>query len=170
MQIEFIKLSKIKLNPNNPRFIKDDKFEKLVNSVKKFPKMLEIRPIVLNDDMIILGGNMRFRAAKEAGLKEVPVIKTSDLTPEQEKEFIIKDNVSGGEWDWDMLANEWDEDDLSEWGLDVPDEWAIEELPDEELNEGVFDGLEDEPVSKLGDLWILGVSKWCKSRVWSLAT
>lgn len=157
MQIERVKTSQVKLNPNNPRLIKDDKFEKLTNSIKNFPEMLEIRPVVINDHMVILGGNMRFRAAKEAGLKEIPVIKASSLTEEQQREFIIKDNVSGGEWDWDMLANEWDTEDLDAWGLDVPDEWVIEELPDEELNEDVvFGGLEDDPVSKLGDLWILG--------------
>jgi hypothetical protein len=113
------KISKVKPNPNNPRIIKDDKFEKLVRSIKEFPKMLEIRPIVVNDDMIVLGGNMRLKACKEAGLKEVPIIKASDLTEEEQKQFIIKDNVSGGEWEWDMLANEWDVEQLEDWGLDV---------------------------------------------------
>ena len=113
------KITKVKSNPNNPRLIKDDKFNKLVNSIKEFPKMLEIRPIVVNDDMIVLGGNMRLKACKEAGLKEVPVIKASDLTEEEQRQFIIKDNVSGGEWDWDMLANEWDIEQLEDWGVDV---------------------------------------------------
>jgi hypothetical protein len=113
------KISKVKPNPNNPRIIKDDKFEKLVRSIKEFPKMLEIRPIVVNDDMIVLGGNMRLKACKEAGLKEVPIIKASDLTEEEQKQFIIKDNVSGGEWDWELLSNEWDNEELEEWGLDV---------------------------------------------------
>jgi hypothetical protein len=113
-----VKISEVKVNPNNPRLIKDDKFKKLVQSVKDFPEMLNIRPIVVNKDMIILGGNMRFKACKEAGLKEVPIIIT-DLTEEQQKEFLIKDNVSGGEWDWDILANEWDEKDLKDWGLDL---------------------------------------------------
>ena len=108
----------IKLNPNNPRIIKDDKFKKLVESVKNFPEMLEIRPIVVNKDMIILGGNMRYKACKEAWIKEIPVI-VADFTEEQEREFLIKDNVSGGEWDWDILANEWDKEELEEWGLDV---------------------------------------------------
>ena len=115
-----IPLSKIKPNPNNPRIIRDDKFKKLVDSIQKFPRMLEIRPIVVNNDMVILGGNMRLRACKEAGLKEVPVIKADDLTPDQQREFIIKDNVGFGEWDWAMLANEWDTKELTEWGLDVP--------------------------------------------------
>lgn len=120
MKTETVNISKIKNNPNNPRVIKDDKFAKLVKSIKEFPKMLEIRPIVVNDDMIVLGGNMRLKACKEAGLKEVPIIKASDLTEEEQRQFIIKDNISGGEWDWDMLANEWDAEQLDEWGLDVP--------------------------------------------------
>lgn len=120
MKIENVKLSDIKLNPNNPRLIKDDKFKKLVQSIIDFPEMLKIRPIVVNEDMIILGGNMRFKACKEAGLKEVPIIKASGLSAEKQREFLIKDNVSGGEWDWDMLADEWDYKDLQEWGLDIP--------------------------------------------------
>jgi len=115
-----VKILQVKANPNNPRVIKDDKFAKLVQSIKDFPKMLELRPIVVNSDMVVLGGNMRLRACKEAGLKEVPIIMAEDLTEEQQKEFIIKDNVSGGEWDWSMLANEWDSEDLDKWGLDVP--------------------------------------------------
>jgi hypothetical protein len=114
-----IKISEIKLNPNNPRLIKDDKFKKLVQSIKDFPEMLDIRPIVVNSDMIILGGNMRFKACKEAGLKEVPIIVADNLTEEQQREFLIKDNTSGGEWDWDLLANEWDSEQLNEWGLEV---------------------------------------------------
>ncbi len=115
-----LKLNEIKLNPNNPRIIKDDKFKKLVQSIKDFPEMLDIRPIVVNADMIILGGNMRFKACKEAGLKEIPVIVADNLTEEQQREFLIKDNTSGGEWDFEMLHNEWDVDQLEEWGLDVP--------------------------------------------------
>jgi hypothetical protein len=115
-----VKISEIKLNPNNPRLIKDDKFKKLVQSIKDFPEMLDIRPIVVNSDMIILGGNMRFKACKEAGLKEVPIIIADNLTEEQQREFLIKDNTSGGEWDFEMLANEWDNEQLEEWGLDLP--------------------------------------------------
>lgn len=120
MKTEKIAISKIKRNPNNPRIIKDDKFAKLVKSIKEFPQMLELRPIVVNDDMIVLGGNMRLKACQEAGLKEVPVIKASNLTEEQQREFIIKDNVGFGEWDWEMMANEWDAEMLNEWGLNVP--------------------------------------------------
>jgi len=115
-----VKITEVKPNPNNPRLVKDDKFAKLVQSIKDFPKMLELRPIVVNDDMIVLGGNMRLKACKEAGLKEVPIIKASDLTEEQQREFIIKDNLGYGEWDWNMIANEWDEEDLTKWGLDIP--------------------------------------------------
>lgn len=120
MEIRKIKISEIKPNPNNPRLIKDDKFKKLVKSIQDFPQMLEIRPIVVNDDMIVLGGNMRLKACKEAGLKELPVIKASELTEDQQREFIIKDNVGFGEWDWEQLANQWDEFALKEWGIDLP--------------------------------------------------
>jgi DNA modification methylase len=128
MEVKNVKLSEIKSNPNNPRFIKDDKFTKLVKSIKEFPKMLEIRPIVVNADMIVLGGNMRLKACKEAGLKEVPVIFAHDLTEEEQKQFIIKDNLGFGDWDWDMIANEWDVDQIQEWGLDIPD-FGVTELP-----------------------------------------
>jgi len=113
-----VKITEVKTNPNNPRLIRDDKFKKLVKSIKEFPQMLELRPIVVNDDMIVLGGNMRLKACKEAGLKEVPIIKASDLTDEQQKEFIVKDNVGFGEWDWDILANEWNSVELEDWGID----------------------------------------------------
>jgi hypothetical protein len=119
MKTTIVKISEVKSNPNNPRLIKDDKFNKLVNSIKQFPKMLELRPIVVNDDMIVLGGNMRLKACKEAGLKEIPIIKASELTEDEQRQFIIKDNVGYGEWDWEMVANEWDSDMLVEWGLDV---------------------------------------------------
>jgi ParB-like chromosome segregation protein Spo0J len=117
VETELVNISQIKKNPSNPRTIKDDKFKKLTQSIKELPQMLFLRPIVVNDDMVVLGGNMRLKACKEAGLKEVPVIKARDLTEEQQREFIIKDNVGFGEWDWDLLANEWDTDLLSDWGL-----------------------------------------------------
>lgn len=133
MKIEIVKISAVKSNPNNPRIIKDDKFAKLVNSIKELPQMLQLRPIVVNDDMIVLGGNMRLKACVEAGLKEVPVIKASDLTPDEQRQFIIKDNVGFGEWDWDMLANEWDAAELADWGLDV---WQASETPDYSILDG----------------------------------
>lgn len=127
MKTQKVKISEVKMNPNNPRVIKDDKFFKLVRSIKEFPKMLEIRPIVVNQDMIVLGGNMRLKASKEAGLKEVFIVKADDLTEDEQKQFIIKDNVGFGEWDWDMLANEWEADLLEQWGLDVPIESQIDD-------------------------------------------
>jgi len=126
-----VKLTDIKPNPNNPRLVKDDKFAKLVQSIKDFPEMLELRPIVVNDDMIVLGGNMRLKACKEAGLKEVPIIKASQLTEEQQREFIIKDNLGYGEWDWNIIANEWDTDKLEEWGMNIPSFDSNEEIEDE---------------------------------------
>jgi len=119
MKTQTVKIKEVKNNPNNPRLIKDDKFKKLVQSIKDFPEMLNIRPIVVNEDMVILGGNMRYKACLEAGLKEVPIIKASGLTQEKQREFIIKDNVSGGEWDWTLLQ-EWDSLELENWGLDLP--------------------------------------------------
>lgn len=118
-----MKVSDIKPNPDNPRVIRDEKFEKLKQSIKDFPKMMELRPIVVDETMTILGGNMRLRAIQELGMKEIPdewVKKANELSEEQKKEFIIKDNVGFGEWDWDTLVNEWDTDKLQEWGLDGP--------------------------------------------------
>jgi hypothetical protein len=114
-----VEISKIRNNTNNPRFIKDDKFRKLVKSIKEFPEMLELRPIVVDEDMIVLGGNMRLKACIEAGLKEVHIKIAENLTEDQKKEFIVKDNVGFGEWDWDMIANEWDTNKLRDWGLDL---------------------------------------------------
>jgi ParB-like chromosome segregation protein Spo0J len=139
--MQVVKISEVKLNPNNPRLIKDDKFKKLVQSIKDFPEMLNIRPIVVNQDMIILGGNMRYKACKEAGLKEIPIIKT-DLTEEQQREFLIKDNTSGGEWDWEVLANEWDSEQLEAWGLEVwqaPAEIDYSLLDDEDVSSQLED-------------------------------
>jgi hypothetical protein len=119
MHFQYLKINKVLPNPENPRVIKDHKYKALVKSIKEFPKMLEIRPIVVNSEMIILGGNMRLRACQEAGLKEIPVIVAKDLTESEQREFTIKDNVSFGEWDWDVLANDWDDSELNDWGLDV---------------------------------------------------
>jgi DNA modification methylase len=151
--MEIRKIADIKLNPNNPRLIKDDKFKKLVQSIKDFPEMLDIRPIVVNKDMIILGGNMRYRACKEAGIKEIPVIVT-DLSEDKQREFLIKDNTSGGEWDWDMIANEWDADELEAWGLDLPVFDIKDEGTAEEDNYDVPDTIETDIV--LGDLFEIG--------------
>lgn len=142
---KLIAIGKIKPNKDNPRIIKDNKFKQLVKSIKDFPQMLELRPIVVNDDMVVLGGNMRLKACKEAGLKEVPIIMANELTDEQQKEFIVKDNVGFGEWDWDILANEWDVDKLEEWGLDGFPFDTETELEDEK----------DEAHAKLQDKFII---------------
>lgn len=126
--IQNVPINTVKANPNNPRIIKDDKFAKLVKSINEFPQMLNLRPIVVNDDMVVLGGNMRLKACKEAGLKEIPIIKASELTEQQQKEFIVKDNVGYGEWDWSDLANNWDSEQLEEWGLDIPGFSGVEDL------------------------------------------
>lgn len=129
-----LEISKLKPNKDNPRIIKDSKFKKLVQSIKDFPEMLELRPIVVDEDMTILGGNMRHKACIEAGLKEVYVKIAKDLTEDQKKEFIIKDNVGFGEWEYSLLANEWDSVDLTDWGLDV---W----INNDDLEEPSFDEL-----------------------------
>ena len=118
-----MKLSEIKPNPNNPRLIKDDRFKKLVNSIKEFPKMMDLRPIVVDNDNTILGGNMRYKALKELGYKEIPdtwIKRAEDLTVDEQRRFIAVDNVEFGEWDWEVLTNEWNVEELTEWGLDIP--------------------------------------------------
>ena len=152
--MEKVKVSLLLSNPNNPRVIKDDKFKKLVNSIKEFPEMLEARPVVVNPDMVVLGGNMRLKALREAGVKEAPVYIAS-WDEVKQKQFIIKDNVGFGEWDWDMIANEWDVDELEEWGLDLPDFSIGEELEAEEDDFDVPEGgIETDIV--LGDLIEIG--------------
>ncbi len=150
--MKLYKIKDVKLNPANPRIIKDDKFAKLVQSLKEFPEMATIRPIVCNTEMVILGGNMRFKAMQAAGWKEVPV-EVVDWPEDKQAEFVIKDNVSGGEWDWDMLANQWDIQKLDEWGLDVPD-FVGEELEAEEDNYEMPEQIETDIV--LGDLFEIG--------------
>jgi hypothetical protein len=123
--MEKLKLTEIKPNPSNPRTITDDKLQQLVKSVKDFPQMLSLRPIVIDKDNIVLGGNMRLQACKIAGIVDIPVLRAENLTEQQKQEFIIKDNVGFGEWDWETLSSEWDADELSDWGLDVPS-WESE--------------------------------------------
>jgi hypothetical protein len=134
MQVNKVKISEVKGNPKNPRLIKDDKFKKLVKSIQEFPQMLELRPIVVDENNIVLGGNMRLKACKEAGLKEVYIVKAEGLTELQKDEFIVKDNIGFGEWDWDMLANEWESELLNDWGLEV---WQNDDMSN--LNE--YEGL-----------------------------
>jgi hypothetical protein len=143
-----VKLYKIKGNPLNPRVIKTDKFKKLVKSIQEFPEMLKLRPIIVDEDFMVLGGNMRLRASKDAGLKEVWIEVAEGFTDEQKKEFIVKDNVGFGEWEWDMLGNEWDSVQLAEWGLDV---WQNEDDVDysEKNKEIDIDALDSDMILKL---------------------
>jgi len=154
MQVAKVKINSIKTNPKNPRLIKDDKFKKLVNSIKEFPQMLELRPIVVDENNIILGGNMRHKACIEAGLKEVYIVQAKDLTEQQKDEFIVKDNVGFGEWDWDILANEWDTEKLQDWGLDLPLDVSVQELEAEEDNYEIPNEINTDIV--LGDLFEIG--------------
>jgi ParB-like chromosome segregation protein Spo0J len=139
--MKLVKISEVKPNPKNPRIIKDGKFQKLVKSIQEFPDMLNKRPLIVFTDVdnkyVVLGGNMRLKACKEIGLKEIPIIVADEWTEEQKNEFLIKDNVGFGEWDWDSLANEWDAESLDNWGLDLPilmNEPSLDELIGEEKN------------------------------------
>jgi site-specific DNA-methyltransferase (adenine-specific) len=154
-----VKITEVKPNPKNPRIIKDDKFRKLVKSIQEFPDMLNKRPLIVFTDTdgkyVVLGGNMRLKACKEIGLKEIPIILADEWTEEQKAEFLIKDNVGFGEWDWDQIANEWDAEKLDEWGLDLPVDLSVQEL---EAEEDDFDipegGIETDIV--IGDLFEIG--------------
>ena len=134
-------IAEIKANPKNPRVIKDEKFAKLVQSLREFPEMLEKRPLVCFTDtdgkFVVLGGNMRLKAAKEIGLKELPIVLADDWTEEQKAQFLIKDNVGFGEWNWQELQQDWDVEKLAEWGLDVP-QWAagldVNEMTDDDVD------------------------------------
>jgi len=147
-------IQEIKSNPNNPRLIKDHKFKQLVKSIQDFPQMLELRPIVIDENNMVLGGNMRLKACLEAGLTDVPVIHANNLSEDKKKEFIVKDNVGYGEWDWDDLANNWDALELTEWGLDIPN-FDAEVLEAQEDNFSAPDGgIETDII--LGDLFEIG--------------
>jgi len=151
-----IKISKIKSNPNNPRIIKDDKFKKLCKSISELPKMMELRPIVVDENFVVQGGNMRLKALTELGYKELPdewVKQAKDFTEDELKEFIIKDNVGFGEWDWDDLANNWDVEKLEDWGLDIPD-FAVKELEAKEDDYEVPEEIKTDIV--IGDLFEIG--------------
>ena len=154
MKVEKVKISEVKTNPKNPRLIKDDKFRKLVKSIQDFPEMLELRPIVVDENNIVLGGNMRLKALKEAGFKEVTIVRAKGLTEQQKDEFIVKDNVGFGEWDWDMLANEWEVEKLEEWGLDLPLDLSVQELEAEEDDYEIPNEINTDIV--LGDLFEIG--------------
>jgi len=143
-----VEIKKVIPNPSNPRIIKDDKFKKLVNSIKEFPQMLELRPIVVDSNMVVLGGNMRLRACQAAGLREVDILIADKLTDAQKAEFIIKDNIGFGEWNWDLLANEWDVDLLNDWGLEL---WNPEQSADYSLLDEAGD-YEDEIANMEGNV------------------
>jgi len=142
-----VDINKVKYNPENPRIIKDYKFKKLVKSIKEFPEMLKLRPIVVDENMIVLGGNMRLKACHEAGFTTVHILKAENWSDKQKQEFIIKDNVGFGEWDWDILANAWDTKELDDWGLEVwdtkdidLDEFFIDDTTDkEEINKIILE-------------------------------
>jgi ParB-like chromosome segregation protein Spo0J len=134
-----MKLSEIHCNPNNPRLIKDDRFKKLCQSIKEFPKMMALRPIIIDAEGMILGGNMRFKALKELGYKDVPdewIKRDSELTEAEKQRFIIADNIGFGEYDWDVLANEWNEDELTGWGLEIP-HFEIPEADQKDFDENI---------------------------------
>jgi DNA modification methylase len=149
-----VNIKEVKSNTANPRIIKDGKFKQLVQSIKEFPEMLELRPIVVNADMVVLGGNMRLKACIDAGLKEVPIIIADSLDEAKQKEFIIKDNVGFGEWDWNVLANEWEVEELAAWGLDLPLDFDEKEI------DAVVDDYEQPDTIQtdivLGDLFEIG--------------
>jgi len=149
-----VNISSIKPNNENPRFIKDAKFKKLIKSIKSFPEMLEARPLIVDENMMVLGGNMRLKALKSSGIFEVPIKQVFGWSEEQKKEFIVKDNVGFGEWDWDILANQYDQEELVEWGMDIP------EFPTEEVLEAEEDDYEEPDEMQvdvvLGDLIEIG--------------
>jgi DNA modification methylase len=151
--VKKVNIAAIKPNEENPRFITDSKFKKLVKSIKEFPEMLETRPLVVDEDMVVLGGNMRLKALKSAGVFEVPIHQIKGWTEDQKKEFIIKDNLGYGEWDWDIVANDWDLDKLTDWGLDLPDFPQLEPEAEEDDYEEP-DDLQVDVV--LGDLIEIG--------------
>jgi len=149
-------LSEIHINPSNPRIIKDERFKKLVKSIDEFPKMMALRPIIIDADGMILGGNMRFKALKELKYKDIPdawVKRADELTEEEKRRFIIEDNVPFGEWDWDVLANEWDSVELAEWGVEIPD-FALNKAGAEEDDYEIPDEIKTDIV--LGDLFEIG--------------
>jgi len=157
--MKLVKISEVKPNPKNPRIIKDGKFQKLVKSIQEFPDMLNKRPIIVFTDVdgkyCVLGGNMRLKALNELKFKEIPVIIADEWTEEQKNEFLIKDNVGFGEWDWDSLANEWDVEKLDDWGLDLPVDLSVqEELEAEEDNYEIPNEINTDIV--LGDLFEIG--------------
>lgn len=156
---KMIKLNSIKANPNNPRIIKNEKFDKLKRSIEEFPEMMELRPIVIDETNTIIGGNMRFRALQELGKKEVPnnwIKKASELTEDQKNRFVITDNASFGEWEWEAIKSDWDLDFVADWGVDIP-EFEAEKAEAKEDNYEIPDEIKTDIV--LGDLFEIGVHR-----------
>ena len=156
-----IKVSSLKKNPENPRQIRDEKFEKLKASIQKFPQMMELRPMVVDETNTVLGGNMRLNAIKALGMTEIPdewVKKASDLTEDQKKEFVIKDNSGFGEWDWEILGSEWSDEPLADWGLDLPDVETVAEAGTADAEPQIDKAAELNKKWKVksGDLWLIG--------------
>ncbi|GGG34059.1 ParB N-terminal domain-containing protein [Hymenobacter glacieicola] len=145
-----VPIEQVKLHPHNPRLIKDNRFEQLVQSLIDFPDMLHVRPLVVDEDYFVLGGNMRLHAALRLSYKEVPVLQITNWTEAQKREFMIKDNASFGEWNWEVLANEWSENPLGAWGIDLPEDWLS---PPDEQEEATSSGSGsgDSPDSSLDD-------------------
>ena len=173
-----MKLKDIKSNPNNPRIIKDERFEKLKKSIKEFPKMMALRPMVINQDNIVLGGNMRLKALKELGYKNLPeewIKRAEDLTDEEARRFIIADNVGFGEHDWEMLANEWDSVELEDWGLDAwqniddietSDEFSLPDGDKEPFQQMTFtlaDEQADQIKNAIADIKLTEEYKYCET-------
>lgn len=153
---KWVPVADLRKNPENPRTIRDHAFEKLATSLRTFPEMLRLRPIVVSSwaEPVILGGNMRYEAAKVAGLHAVPVLSAEELTPAQRREFVIRDNVSGGEWDWDALANGWDAGELEAWGLELPGSFGASSSTD--IDQLEVPGPPAKPITKIGDRIVLG--------------
>ena len=152
-----VRVTEIRPNPDNPRTISRENMERLVRSLREFPEMMELREIVVDETMMVLGGNMRLRALKEIGEKTCMAKIVTGLSDEQKREFVIKDNAGFGEWDWDCLADGWADIPLNEWGVDIPDDWATGNKSCEGLtDEDAVPEVEENPVSVPGDIWILG--------------
>lgn len=145
-RISKYKLSQLKPNPDNPRVIRDSNFQKLVKSLRDFPEMLQLREVVIDEDGFILGGNQRYLALKELRIKEVPVIQVTGLSAERKKEFVVKDNVNYGVWDWDILGNEYDPGELKEFGLNV---WQPQEAIDDAMD---YDFEDEQPKNDMADI------------------
>ena len=153
-------INDIKLNPNNPRFIKDERYQKLKKNMQEFPQMMKLRPIIIDDDGMIIGGNMRYLAMKDLGYKDIPegwVVKASGLTEEERRRFVITDNIPYGDWDYDKLANEWEMTELQDWGIELPEMEIEKEEDDFDVDKAIEEV--KEPITKIGDIWQLGKNR-----------